>query len=779
MEAHFHANETGHRDGEAGSDALRILCDRLMAENARLKRLLDAHHIPYDTGCDGQPEHGGEARPVPDVAEEMGAVHKRSPLAERVALFLSLFSGRQDVYARRWQSRDGRAGYSPACANEWRQGVCGKPRMKCSDCRHAAYLPFDEAAVAEHLAGNQVLGVYPLLPDDTCRFLAIDFDGSGWKKDVQAVAAACTSRGIPFAVEISRSGNGAHLWLFFEGPVPAALARNLGSLLLTQSMQANARLGFSSYDRMFPNQDTLPQGGFGNLIALPFQKSAYPNGGCLFVDEHFQAYPDQWAFLSGVQRIGLAQAETWIAGARMPLLGTLGQDGGDAKPWQPGSKADAVLRLPDALHCILADRLYIPVDSLSQSAQNHIKRLAAFRNPAFYKAQAMRLPVWNKPRVICCAAYVDSCLCLPRGCRDAFSDFARQGGMALTWEDARNEGRPVDVHFRGVLRAEQRDACEALCRYDDGVLSAATAFGKTVVGAALIARRRVNTLVLVHRTQLMQQWKERLEAFLEVRETLPDAPGRRGRKKRREVIGVFGGGKDTRGGIIDIAIMQSMGGEGAVKAWVGEYGMVIVDECHHVPAVSFERVLQAVRAKYVYGLTATPDRQDGHHPIMNMYLGPVRYLADAKSQAANRPFAHLMIPRFTGVRFPPGAAGEAVSINRYYAHIVSDDLRNHLIADDVMGCVREGCSCLVLSERAAHVRTLAGMLSKRTEGVFVLTGGRHSAASAEQLAALRSLPPEQPLVICATGRYIGEGFDLSRLDTLFLTMPISWHGTLA
>ena len=232
--------------------------------------------------------------PAPDAAEEMGAVHKRSPLAERVTLFLSLFrAGR--MYARRWQSRDGRAGYSPACANEWRR-ACGKPRMKCSDCRHAAYLPFDEVAVAEHLAGNQVLGVYPLLPDDTCRFLAIDFDGSGWKKDVQAVAAACTSRGIPFAVEISRSGNGAHLWLFFEGPVPAALARNLGSLLLTQSMQANARLGFSSYDRMFPNQDTLPQGGFGNLIALPFQKSAYPNGGCLFVDEHFQAYPDQWAF---------------------------------------------------------------------------------------------------------------------------------------------------------------------------------------------------------------------------------------------------------------------------------------------------------------------------------------------------------------------------------------------------------------------------------------------------------------------------------------------------
>lgn len=391
MEAHFHANETGHRDGEAGSDALRILCDRLMAENARLKRLLDAHHIPYDTGCDGQPEHGGEARPAPDAAEEMGVVHKRSPLAERVALFLSLFSGRQDVYARQWQARDGRAGYSPACANEWRQGMCGKPRMKCSGCRHAAYLPFDEAAVAEHLAGNQVLGVYPLLPDDTCPFLAIDFDGSGWKKDVQAVAAACTSRGIPFAVEISRSGNGAHLWLFFEGPVPAALARNLGSLLLTQSMQANARLGFSSYDRMFPNQDTLPQGGFGNLIALPFQKSAYPNGGCLFVDEHFQAYPDQWAFLCALQRIGLAQAEAWIAGARMPLLGTLGQDGGDAKPWLRGSKAKAVLRLPDALHCILADRLYIPVDSLSQSAQNHIKRLAAFRNPAFYKAQAMRL----------------------------------------------------------------------------------------------------------------------------------------------------------------------------------------------------------------------------------------------------------------------------------------------------------------------------------------------------------------------------------------------------
>ena len=748
--------------------------DRLRAENARLRALLRAHGIAIPEACDS------DVPAEPQNAPATPPLSRRSPAADRIALFLSLFRGRPDVYARRWESRNGCAGYSPACKNEWRKDVCLKPKGRCAECSHAEYLPYDENAVAAHLSGRCVLGVYPLLLDETCHFLAIDFDGERWRDDVRAVYATCQAQGLPCAIETSRSGNGAHLWFFFFEAVAAAKARTLGATLLTLAMREHARLSFKSYDRMFPNQDTMPRGGFGNLIALPLQVAAARHGGSLFVDQQLNPWTDQWVYLSTVHKLSAQQVDEAISRLHTPPLGALRPEDDEApKPWH---RQPAELKpgdVPPGVEITLADRLYLPVAGFSDRAQNQLKRLAAFRNPQFYRAQAMRMPVWNVPRVICCAEYFGDILALPRGCLDDVAEWLSAHRVAVSTHDERCFGQSIDVSFNGALREEQAAALEALSASDNGILSATTAFGKTVVGAALIAQKQVNTLILVHRAQLMTQWKERLEQFLTIREELPPPPKRRGRQKKRELVGLYGANRDTRGGVIDIAMLQSMGDADAIKPWIGDYGMVIVDECHHVPAVSFEQVMKAVRSKYAYGLTATPKRQDGHHPILHMYLGPIRFRVDAKQQAMKRPFSHVMVPRFTGTRFRIDEDSKAPAIVQYYEQIMRDDLRTDMIVQDVLECVKGGRNCLILSERTDHVRKLTELLRGQGQAVHMLLGGQTGARQREQLQALKDAPEDVPLIVCATGKYIGEGFDDSRLDTLFLTMPISWQGTLA
>lgn len=700
-------------------------------------------------------------------------------MAEKTALFLSLFQGRSDVFARRWEGKNGRAGYSPACKNEWKPGICLKPKGKCVNCAHAEYCAYDAAAIESHLRGKAVLGIYPLLQDETCHFLAIDFDEESWRADVAMTVQAARESAIPCSLEISRSGNGAHLWIFFTEAIEAAKARRLGSILLTQAMKKHARLSFASYDRMFPNQDAMPKGGFGNLIVLPLQPAAARQGGSLFVDETWRPYPDQWVYLSGVQRLNGAQIDALLARLPTQPLGAMrsADEMSCEKPWLRESTEITPEDVPSKVEITLADGLYIPIEGFSNRAQNQLKRIAAFRNPLFYRSQAMRLPVWNIPRVICCAEYRGNFLVLPRGCFDDAMNWMLENCVSVDLHDERCGGRSICISFNGELREEQAAAFEALSAHDTGVLSATTALGKTVIGAALIAKKRVNTLILVHRAQLMEQWKERLEQFLVIDEVLPPQPRRRGRQKKWEIIGCYGAGRDTRSGMIDIAMLQSMGSSDEIRPWIHDYGMVIVDECHHVPAVSFEQVLKTVPAKYIYGLTATPQRQDGHHPILYMYLGGIRYHADAKLQAAKHPFSHIMVPRFTGMRFHLDESSKSPAIAQYYDQIMLDDLRNHQIVEDVLHCAEESHSCLLLSERTQHVKLLAELLQKAGQSVHVLLGGQTNAQMRNQLLALKDAIT--PVIVCATGKFIGEGFDDSRLDTLFLTMPISWQGTLA
>lgn len=581
------------------------------------------------------------------------------------------------------------------------------------------------------------------------------------------------------AVERSRSGNGGHVWFFFSQPVPAADARKLGSGLLTQTMARRHELSFASYDRLFPAQDTLPKGGFGNLIALPFQGQSQENGNTLFVDALFSPYPDQWAFLSSLPKITPEQ----LAGC----LSKLCADGGDTgplietaeqKPW-PGKREQRHLNqadFPIQARLMISNLIYVDKQGFSQTALNAVKRLAAFRNPEFYKKQAMRLRIYDTPRILDCSYEDEGFLGIPRGCMDSLAALLDALAVPFSLEDRRNAGRSIDVSFSGTLRPEQVPAAKALLSESIGVLSATTAFGKTVIGAYLIGQRKVNTLILVHSSALLEQWKFSLNQFLAIRAILPEPPKKRGRKKNQHLIGQIGSGKNTRSGIVDIAIMQSLfeGKEKEVKSFVSEYGMVIVDECHHVAAFTFESILRTAEAKYVYGLSATPMRQDGHQPIIFMQCGPIRHLVDAKSQVENRAFSHFVFPRFTRARLP-----SANGIQDVYAGIINSEARNQLIVSDTMNLIAEGRTPILLTERKEHAMWLAGKLEEAGKRVFLLLGSDRHKDKREKLDALRAVPPQESLVVVATGKYIGEGFDEPRLDTMLLAMPISWKGTLA
>lgn len=690
----------------------------------------------------------------------------------KVKLFRTLFRGREDVFPTRFVSKKtGQAGYAPACANKFVRAVCELPKVKCSDCPNQAFIPVDDQVVLDHLRGRHVTGVYPLLEDESCWFLAIDFDKACWQDDVTAFVETCRANAVPVAVERSRSGNGAHAWFFFAAPVAANVARKMGCYLITETMARRHQLSMYSYDRLFPNQDTMPRGGFGNLIALPLQHEPRKQGNSVFVDEGFQPYADQWAFLASMPRMATSAANTIAQEAtrRGQVIGVrLAEpaDAEDAAPWtRPPSGRSWPMPipglLPRELRAVLAQRLFVDKADLPSPLLNQIKRLAAFQNPEFYKKQSMRLSTAITPRVIACAEELPKHIALPRGCRDDLEELLQEHGIALAVADQRHEGEPVQLNFQGELTATQEQAARALLQHDIGVFVAPPGIGKTVLGTYLVAKRARSTLVLVHRRPLLDQWVAQLAMFLGVEE---------------KEIGQVGGGKRKANGRLDVAMLQSLVREGRVNDLVATYGHVIVDECHHVPAVSFERVLSEVKARYVVGLTATPQRRDGHHPIIEMQLGPVRFAVDPKSQAARRPFGHRLIVRETGFRLDSARAD--TGIQEIYRALAEDEARNHLILGDVIGALEEGRSPILLTERRDHVEYFAERLRGFARHVVVLRGGMGAKERRHLGARLAEIPDAEERLVLATGRYIGEGFDDARLDTLFLAMPISWKGTL-
>lgn len=709
-------------------------------------------------------------------------VTNNSPSIEKIEFFHRLFAGRRDVFPVRWENRKaGRSGYSPACSNEWVKGLCGKPKVKCGECPHQAFIPLSEDIIERHLRGGDarmgdfVAGVYPLLQDDTCWFLAADFDKENWVNDTRALLDTCHAKGITAALERSRSGKGGHVWIFFSEPVPARSARQLGAALITETMEKRPDIGFASYDRFFPNQDTMPLGGFGNLIALPLQRKAREIGNSVFVDADLRPYDDQWAYLSSLPRLSAdavfriadeAELSGRVLGVRMPV-----DDEHADEPWKmPPSRRSEPKRMeaaiPQSIKVVIADQVYIDRTELPPALIAQFVRLAAFQNPEFYRAQAMRLPTFGKPRVISCAELHPRHIALPRGCLDETIGLIKSHGAVAIWDDHRTTGTalPSGVSFQGELQRPQSKAFDALIAHDNGVLAAATAFGKTVVAAALIAHRARNTLVLVHRRELLTQWVERLSSFLSI---------------DRKQIGVIGGGKRKPTGIIDVALIQSLVRNREVADIVADYGHLIVDECHHLSAASFELVARRSKARYVVGLSATVARKDGHHPIIFMQCGPVRHRVDARVQAAERGIRHRVRDRSTTFELPPSLAStERPPMPAIYAALAQDSSRNDLIFDDVLKSLEAKRSPIVLTERKDHLDYLQQRFSPFVKNLVVLRGGMSAKDRKTANTALNVSDDDERLIL-ATGRYIGEGFDDARLDTLFLTMPIAWKGTLA
>ncbi len=711
----------------------------------------------------------------------VGPVSRDSSPELKVALFRSLFRGRPDVYPRRFQSRKtGKSGYQPACGNEWVRGICEKPKIKCMQCANSRFLPVTDEVIRWHLSGTNgdgkdfVMGVYPMLQDETCFFLAADFDKANWQEDVKAVLESCRNLNLAAYLERSRSGNAGHIWLFFSQAIPAALARRLGSYILTETMERRPEIGLDSYDRFFPNQDTLPRGGFGNLIALPLQKIAREQGNSVFLDDHMVPYPDQWAFLSQVKPIAPSRVEEIVqraqANGRVMAIPLVEPTQDDATPWtlppsRRRSEPPVAGPLPASIELVLGNDIYIAKDTLSPALRNRLVSLAAFQNPEFYKAQAMRLPTYALPRVIGCAEDHPNHIALPRGCLDAAQQMLQRLKIITTIRDERHAGMALDVAFHGNLRPEQDAAAKAMLAHDTGVLSATTSFGKTVLAAWLISQRRVNTLVLVHRKQLMEQWVARLSTFLNV---------------PIKSIGRIGGGYKKPNGLLDVAVIQSLVRKGVVDDRLAEYGHIIVDECHHLSAHSFEQVTRRAKAKFVLGLSATLTRKDGHHPIILMQCGPIRHHVDARHQAAHRPFVHTVLVRPTGFR--PSAPADADSRKQFqtlYNELVADSDRNAMICRDVLHAMEQGRSPILLTERNAHLTELAARLSPHVANLFVLRGGMGKKEIGNIASAISCVAGNEPRLLLATGKYIGEGFDDARLDTLFLTLPISWHGTIA
>ena len=743
-------------------DKARAECERLRKENAELRRQLN------DSTKAG-PAITSESIPSQTSASSTALVTASSRPEVKVSLFRALFRGRDDLYAVRWEGKNGRSGYSPAGVREWNDvnpgALTGRRIVK-----YKSLFALTEAVVKDHLLGKLTVGVYPLLQDDTCWFVAVDFDKKSWEADACAYMETCRELSVPASLERSRSGHGAHVWIFFADPIPAALARRLASALLTRTMERRYSIGLSSYDRLFPSQDTLPKGGFGNLIALPLQRSPREKGNSAFIDDELKPYADQWAFLSSIRRltgddvqalVRLAVPTGDIIGVRRSIVE--GDDATDARGLQASytSAEKPIHILPNRVSVQLGNMAYVEKGGLPATFIDRLIRLAAFQNPDFYSAQAMRLSTFGKPRIISCSEEFTDHIAFPRGLLNELIEIFEAHNVAVEVSDHRFSGVPIDIRFYGDLQPSQKKAASAISAFDNGVLCAPTAFGKTVAAAALIAKRKVNTLVLVHRRHLVDQWRERLAQFLGI-----------GAKD----IGQIGGGKTSRTGHIDVAVIQSLIKKGEVKDLVTEYGQVIVDECHHVSAFTFEQVLKKVKAKYVLGLTATPVRKDGRHPIIFMQCGPVRFNANGKKDGALYIIPREVVPRFTEFRAPPEWSD--IGIQDIYTALINDSQRTELIVSDVMRALKDARVPLVLTERTNHLQTLVERLSPRIPHLFVMRGGMSKKQRDALASQMRALPDDQPRVILATGRYIGEGFDDARLDTLFLAMPISWRGTL-
>ena len=763
---------------------------QIETENQYLKKLLDDTGIPYDK-TDNMLEHND-----PHVI----SIKEESITKNHINFFYSMFKGRKDVYSLRSgkpNTKTGKHGYYTQCDNFWKYGLCGKKdgkNIKCQTCPNQKYKPLTGEVIYAHLMGvkedcSDVVGLYPVWPDGTCNYLVFDFDNHDdssdslkWQEEANALRAICADNNVPCLVEKSRSGKGAHVWIFFEKGINIKKARQFGATLLDKGAESVNQISFDTYDRMIPAQDKLSEGGLGNLVALPLQGRAVKNGNSVFVDENWQSYYDQWNILKNTGKISEKFIDEKLSswGNKYSISNsdndndTPRQISINDTPWEnttgfERSDTEGPVRI------VLADKVYVDKIGIKPRLQNKIRRLAAYNNPEYFKNQAMGISTFGIPRIVYSGEDTEQYIAIPRGCLNKLCENLDAASIKYSVDDKRNAGKRINVTFKGELYPEQQNAVQSLSRHDTGVFAAATGFGKTVVGSYLISERKVNTLILVHTSEIMQNWITDIERFLDIDEEYPQYTTKTGRvKTRKSLIGRLTGSHNSMTGIIDVAMVSSLGSKDTIKPFVKEYGMVIMDECHHGAAESIEAVLSEVNAKYVYGLTATVKREDGKDKTVLMQFGPVRFRFTAKDKIRLQGMEHVLEPRFT----PIVSAKEKLTSNEAYEIVVNSDLRNSMIASDIEACVKQGHTPLVLSKRKAQLDVLFEKVKDKADHVLVLTGGKTQSERKALREQLSSVPENESLILLATGQYIGEGFNCSRLDTLFLAMPIAWDGNV-
>ena len=786
------------RDPIENISRLQTQMNDLQIENQILKNILDNAGISYgkellrlrssEELCEYDPDQGARIQLPVEITEKMAN------------MFYSRFWGRQDVYAKRNEKKDtGEASYFTQCHNFWKEACPKKHGQKiiCKDCKYQSYKQLTKEDILAHLRGcsynaSDVIAIYPLLTDGTCRFLVFDFDNhekgaekkdfanedDAWIEEVEAMRKICVLNGIDPLVERSRSGRGAHIWIFFDKPIPATLVRKFGVALLEKGAEQVNLKSFKYYDRMLPAQDVLPEGGVGSLIALPLQGKALRDGNSAFIDVNWNAYSDQWEILWSKSRLSQEFIETKIREWRSVIedLEVSEDDEDREKPWEKNRKFSGA-DVDGKIHITLANGIYVDNTNIRPALQNRIRRLAAISNPVYYKNQAIGTSNHDTARWIYLGQdHLSGYIEIPRGLHGALIDNIEQAKIPYEIEDERQSGRNIDVAFKGELREEQKTAMNEMLQFNNGILHAATAFGKTVVCSAIIAEKKVNTLIILESSALMEQWKEALEKFLDINEELPEYKTKTGRiKVRKEVIGRLQGVHDSMTGIVDIAMADSLYKKGEFHNLLNQYGMVLVDECHHAASETISNVLREVKAKYVYGVTATPKRGDGLEKINYMLLGPIRYSYTAKEKAKAQGIDHLIYPRFTPIVVPRGVIKEKMHPNEAYDIIRDNEIRDDLIVEDIKECLSAGRTPVVLSRYKEHSGKLYERLKDCADYVFLMTGNNSKKEHKKILEQLHQVDEKESVILIATGSLIGEGFDYPRLDTLFMAMPVSFE----
>lgn len=757
-------------------ESLRRMVRHLQEENQELKELLKKYHIIFN--------ESKEEMTTQSINE--GVCIKDTYIYDKlVAYFLTLFQGRRDVYAL----RGSKGGYFPQCYNRWKE-YCPKQNsqkgVSCQKCPYKEWKALDREVGKDHLLGykdncTDVIGLYPLLEDDTCKLIVFDFDNhdnknsenNDWKDEIDAIRKICHENGIDVLIERSRSGNGAHAWILFKEFVPASLAREFGLLLIEKGSQSINLKSFRYYDRMFPTQDHSE--GLGNLVALPLQGQALRQGNSAFVDENWNPYYDQWKLLTTVHQLSKNEIEEhiykWKEELSIPQTLLTMDLGKRIKPW----KKDENFHNEDViekLSIVLADGIYVDTLNLQPRIQNQIRRLSAFDNPIFYKNHNLGFSNWNQPRVIYLGEDVDDYIKIPRGLLEILLNKCHLSNIEYEIIDKREKGKPINVSFTGKLRYEQLTAASDLLNYDNGVLNAATAFGKTVVSSYLISQRKVNTLIIMQSVSLINQWVDELHHFLEINEDLPMYKTKSGKEKqRKDLIGVLHGSKNTLTGIIDVVSVNSIyDNEGNCRLNY-EYGMVIVDECHHGASHVFENVLKQINSKYVYGVSANDKRIDRLEKKVYMQLGPIRHQYTSKERIEKQSIDHHVYPRFTRIM----ALGDSKNdLNSAYAFISKNENRNNMIISDIKKSIEENRTPIVLTRYKDHAKLLYESLKKNVLDHTYLIYGDHTLKENEEVRKkILALSHDEPFILVATSQSVGEGFNVPRLDTLFLTSPVS------